>query len=68
MVRAETLEKAILDVINWAAKYPNRSELGRETGVSRQALTEAAKPNWDPHISTIVALAKARETLYPNSM
>ena len=64
MLTAKGLEGAILDVLNWAGHtYENKTRIADVSGLSRPTIYKAASADWDPPISTIVALARAREIL-----
>lgn len=60
LLTARGLEQAMLDVINWAAEYPDISELARLSGLSRPTIYKTREELWDPPMSTLVILAKTR--------
>ncbi|MGI9451967.1 MAG: hypothetical protein ACR2QH_15195 [Geminicoccaceae bacterium] len=68
MLTADELEKALLDVINWAAgEGVNKTEIANVSGLTRPTVYKASEPGWDPSISTIMRLAIARETIHNRS-
>ncbi len=64
MLTSKGLEGAILDVLNWTAQpHLDRSEVARVSGLSRPTIYKAQLDDWDPPISTVIALAIAREKI-----